>query len=166
MKCFSDETRRKMSESAKARCTEEWRRARSEALETKLDTKLISTMYESGMTQTEIAAALGTTQKIIWRHMKNHGIKARVAKKRDQTGPRNLMWKGEYASYSAFHLRVYMAKGKASDYGCSVCGKTNKDGTSYDWANLTGRYDDIEDYAPMCRSCHRKYDKGRRRKNA
>jgi hypothetical protein len=32
----------------------------------------------------------------------------------------------------------------------------------YEWANLTGRYDDVKDYARMCISCHRKYDKKRR----
>ena len=29
---------------------------------------------------------------------------------------------------------------------------------NYDWANLTGHYDDPNDYKRMCRSCHWKYD--------
>ena len=29
----------------------------------------------------------------------------------------------------------------------------------YDYANLTGHYEDIDDYKPMCRSCHWRYDK-------
>jgi hypothetical protein len=34
--------------------------------------------------------------------------------------------------------------------------------TWYDWANLTGNYDDIWDFAPMCRLCHSHYDYARR----
>jgi len=32
----------------------------------------------------------------------------------------------------------------------------------YEWCNLTGKYEDIMDYARMCIPCHRKYDKKRR----
>jgi hypothetical protein len=66
----------------------------SERLATKLDTELIRQMYEDGATQTEIGERLGVSQKVIWRHMKNHGIKARVAAKRNQYGPNNDSWKG------------------------------------------------------------------------
>ena len=41
---------------------------------------------------------------------------------------------------------------------CEVCGTTDKK-KNYDWANLTGKFNDPEDYKRMCRSCHRKYDK-------
>jgi len=40
---------------------------------------------------------------------------------------------------------------------CDVCG-TTEPGKHYDWANLTGRYEDVNDYKRMCRSCHFKHD--------
>ena len=161
MKKHSLETRQKMSESAKKRCTDSWRKMRSEKLSTNLDTNLVRFLYDGGMTQAEIAKQLGVTQKIIWRHMLNNGITTRVAAKRNQRKELNHMWKGKEASYKAFHLRVKMEKGTAASHGCSVCGTTDKSKT-YDWANLTGLYFDVSDYSPMCRSCHRKYDKKRR----
>lgn len=165
MKHFSNETRKKMSVAAKARCTDEWRKKRSDELSTPLDTDAVRNMYESGMTQAEIAECLGVSQKVIWRHMKNHSIKARTPARRNQVGESNHMWKGSAASYKAFHLRVNSERGKAKEYGCSMCGRTDSD-VCYDWANLSGNYDDINDYAPMCRSCHRKYDRERKCKNA
>ena len=150
-----------MSISAKARCTDEWRKNMSAKTETPLDSSKIREMYVSGMTQEEIAIALGTTQKVIWRHMKNHNIPARKAAKRNQFLSCNHMWKGENATYGAKHMRVYHSLGKASDYGCCMCGRKDTS-ASYDWANLSGNYDDINDYAPMCRSCHRKYDYSRK----
>lgn len=40
---------------------------------------------------------------------------------------------------------------------CEKCG-TNEPNKTYDWANLTGNYDDVNDYKMMCRSCHFKMD--------
>lgn len=163
MKQFTEETRKKMSISAKARCTDDWRKRKSAETETPLDSDEIRKMYNSGMSQTEIADALGTTQKVIWRHMKNHNIPARKAAKRNQSLSDNHMWKGEHATYGAKHMRVYHSLGRAADYGCCICGR--KDTLArYDWANLSGNYDDINDYAPMCRSCHKKYDNSRKMK--
>lgn len=161
MKYFSAKTRQKMSDSAKARCSPEWRKMMSERYSTMLDTERVRELYESGMTQDEVAKELGVTRKIVWRHMKNNGIKARIPINRNQNHEQNHMWKGDDASYKAFHLRVKADKGSAKEYGCSVCGR-NDDEAFYDWANLTGHYEDINDYAPMCRSCHRQYDKKRR----
>lgn len=163
MKCFSEETRRKMSESAKKRCTKEWRKRQSERLSTPLNTDLIKEMYYGGMTQGEIADELGVSQKVIWKHMKNHNIKTRKAAKRNQYLSANHMWKGNDASYKAFHQRLKSHFGSAKSLGCSVCG-THEDSVWYDWANLTGNYGDLNDYAPMCRSCHRQYDKKKRGK--
>jgi hypothetical protein len=160
MKEFSFQTRNQMSESARQRCTLEWRNRKSKMMETPLNTEAIRKMYEEGHTQAEIAQTLGVSQKVIWKHMKNHGIAARVAAKREQSGPHNHMWKGKSASYQAMHLRVQAKRGKASQYPCCICGTTNES-ESFDWANLTGRYDDINDYAPMCRKCHREYDRSR-----
>jgi hypothetical protein len=114
----------------------------------------VERLYADGLTQGEIAKAIGTTQKVIWRLMKRHGIDARVAAKRNQFGSANHMWKGDDASKYAFHRRLYSRHGKPSK--CSACGTTGAE--HYDYANLSGRYEDMDDYAPMCRSCHWKYD--------
>lgn len=114
----------------------------------------VKALYTAGKTQSEIAEIIGTTQKVIWNLMRRHNIKARVAAKRDQWGANNHMWKGDDASKYAFHRRLYTRHGKPEK--CSVCGTTESD--NYDYANLTGRYEDLDDYAPMCRSCHWKYD--------
>lgn len=41
----------------------------------------VRTMYADNLTQHEIAAELGTTQKVIFNLMRRHGIEARVAAK-------------------------------------------------------------------------------------
>jgi len=94
LKEFSEETRRKMSESAKKRCTSEWRKARSLMQSTPLDIELVKIMYKSGMTQKEVAEKLGVQQKAIWRCMKNNGIKSRSCAVRNQYGNKNSYWKG------------------------------------------------------------------------
>ncbi len=112
-------------------------------------------LYAQGLTQSEIAVMVGTSQKVVWRLMVRHSITARVAGKRDQRGPKNSSWKGDQASYSALHLRVTAARG--AEKRCDVCG-TSDPKRQYDWANLTGNYADIWDYKRMCRSCHWKHD--------
>lgn len=115
----------------------------------------VSEAYEGGATQREIANELGMTQKMIWRLMLRHNIPRRVAAKRDQRGPKNHMWRGNDASYRAIHQRLYKTRGQPQH--CDRCGASGS-GRAYDWANLTGRYDDPSDYQRMCRSCHWKYD--------
>lgn len=114
----------------------------------------VRSYYEIGHTQHEIAGKLGVTQKVIFNVMRRHGLKARVAAKRDQWGPNNHAWKAADATKYAFHRRLYSRFGKPSK--CTVCGTTSS--TNYDYANLTGKYEDMSDYAVMCRSCHWKYD--------
>lgn len=113
-------------------------------------------LYSDGMTQSEIADALDVTQKIVWRLMRHHGINARPAVVRDSiVGERHPNWKGSDAGYQAMHLRLYRLKGAPSV--CDVCGTTDER-HNYDWANLSGHYEDPDDYARMCRFCHRRYD--------
>jgi len=114
----------------------------------------VSRLYAQNMTQTEIAKQLNTTQKIVWNLMRRHGIKARVAAKRNQYGENNASWKGDKAGYAAFHRRLYAAFGKPTK--CAVCNTEESD--NYDYANLSGEYQNIDDYLPMCRSCHWQYD--------
>jgi len=114
----------------------------------------VAGLYSAGRTQGEIAAEVGLSQKVVWNLMRRHGLKARIAAKRDQFGEKNHAWKGDGAGYQAFHRRLYARFGKPS--ACSACGTL--DAEHYDYANLTGRYEDLNDYAPMCRSCHWKLD--------
>lgn len=120
----------------------------------------VAALYASGMTQGEVGAAVGLSQKVIFNVMRRHGIEPRPAAKRDQRGERNHSWKGSDAGYKALHLRVQAERGTPSR--CGRCGSTDDPGIVYEWANLTGRYDDVFDYERMCRSCHRQYDAGRR----
>lgn len=122
----------------------------------KIDLEKAISLYESGMTHYEVAIELETTRKVIWQRFKNHGYKSRVAKKRNQWGGNNHAWKGNDASYACFHKRVHRLKGMPKK--CEECG-TEDESRSYDWANLTGKYNNPDDYKRMCRSCHWKYDK-------
>lgn len=121
-----------------------------------VDTDKIKTLYLSGMTQCEIAEELGVTQKVIWHRLKEIGVRCRSAFKRNQVGVKNSSWKGSGATYAAFHYRLYVLRGCPKK--CEVCG-TGDEKKTYDWANLTGQYDNPDDYKRMCRSCHWKYDK-------
>jgi hypothetical protein len=72
-----------------------------------------------------------------------------------RAGAANVAWRGTDASYGAKHTRVHRARGKADH--CERCGKSDLDAT-YNWANLTGNYDDVWDYESMCVPCHAAYD--------
>lgn len=113
--------------------------------------------FEKQMTQVEIADHYGKTQKMVFSWFKKHKIKSRIARKRNQIGESNHSWKGNKATYAAFHYRVEAVRGKP--HYCSACGTLNA--TRYEWANLTGKYEDLNDYARMCIKCHRAYDKKR-----
>jgi hypothetical protein len=111
-------------------------------------------LYEAGLTQTEVAQKLGTTQKVIWRAFKNAGYESRVAKKRNQFGENNDSWRADKAGYAALHYRVEKTRGKP--LCCEVCETTNA--KRYEWANINGNYADIDDYVRMCKSCHASFD--------
>lgn len=126
-------------------------------------TEMIDTvrqMYEAGHTQREIATAINSTQRIVYRLMKVHGIEARPSQPRNRWGSDNPNWRGSNASYGAWHRRVIRAKGQPSQ--CSRCGTSEPD-IRYEWANLTGNYEDPDDYERMCIRCHNDYDGMRRR---
>lgn len=59
--------------------------------------------FQLGMSQSEIAAKYGTTQKVVWRAMSKLSMPTRVAAKRNQIGSNNSSWKGG---------RVLVAKSK------------------------------------------------------
>jgi len=152
----SKETRRRMSESAKARCTPEWRRAASlRGMALKDETKIVD-CYVAGLTQLEVASKFKIGRKVVENALRRSDVKPRRAIKRNQIGPNNPRWNGKSATLSCKHRRLYRAFGQPSK--CDVCGTTDKS-KSYDWANLTGDYDNPADFKRMCRSCHWKHDK-------
>lgn len=75
-----------------------------------------------------------------------------------QRGEKHYEWKGRKATYSAFHKRVARQRGKAMKCEQADCPKTSR---RYEWASLTKRYHDINDYLQMCKACHARYDKVR-----
>lgn len=121
---------------------------------------MVRSLYGGGMTIREVAAEVGLSAKVVYRVMQNHGIQRRAAIKRNQRGRNNDSWRGGKAGYAAFHYRLRALRGRPKR--CEVCG-TSSPAKWYDWANLTGRYDDPSDFKRMCRSCHRTYDNQRRR---
>lgn len=125
-----------------------------------IDIAEMTRLYQSGLSQTEVAEQMGVTQKSVHKAMRRHGIEARPAIKRDQRRERNSTWKGDGAGYQAFHRRLDSLFGKPRQ--CEVCG-TSEESRTYEWANLTGYYEDINDYKRMCRHCHRQYDAARRK---
>lgn len=123
---------------------------------TKVNVKELIRLYQSGMSQTEVAEEMKLSQKLVWHRLKENNIKCRIAAPRNQKGDKNNNWKGKEASYAAFHYRLRALKGRPKK--CEVC-YTEDTTRQYDWANLTGKYDDPDDYKRMCRSCHWKHDK-------
>lgn len=116
-------------------------------------------MYEAGHSMAEVAELTGTTVKILQRLMPRHGIERRGLGKRDQQAGKNDSWRGDQAGYSAMHLRVITARGRPQ---VCVCCDTTDPTIRYEWANLSGHYEDIHDYARLCPRCHRRLDARRR----
>lgn len=117
---------------------------------------LVRGMYAAGHTVREIDLALGAgfkAQRLVERFVEQR----RPAIPRDQTGERNGYWQGGH-DRTAQHDRVRRLRGRPSE--CYECGRT--DGR-FEWANLTGRYHDVNDYTRLCPGCHRRYDALRRR---
>ena len=122
----------------------------------KIDIGKAIELYETGLTQEEVAKELNTTQKVIWQRFKDANYRCRIAAKRDQWGIKNHMWKGKNATYAAKHYRLYKILGMPRK--CQICGTVDKK-KKYEWANLSGDFDNPKDYKRMCKSCHAKYDK-------
>ena len=59
-------------------------------------------------------------------------------------------------TYSGAHDRVRRLRGPADRciFGCIA--------RRYEWANLTGDYPNVNDYAQMCGTCHNRYDQARK----
>lgn len=62
--------------------------------------------YQSGKTLEESALYFSVTVKVISNILKRNGVPARKAAKRDQTGEKNLMWKGGKTKNKAGYILV------------------------------------------------------------
>ena len=63
-------------------------------------------------------------------------------------------WRGDKAGTMAMHEWVKRHKGKAVEYICEHCGKQ-----ASEWSNVDHSYKrKLEDYTPLCSSCHKIYD--------
>lgn len=82
------------------------RKCKVESQKDKFDESKMLELYESGMTQEEVAKELGTTQKVIYKRMKKLGYKARPAIKRNQNGEFNDNWKGGRVKHSNGYVYV------------------------------------------------------------
>lgn len=128
-----------------------------------LDMKIRSEMvakYSSGASQSEIAKQYGISQPDVCLILRNtEGYKPRNRAKRNQAGASHPLWKAEGIAYKGAHSRVKRYRGTPSK--CEHC-HSEDSALTFDWANLTGRFGDTEDYVRLCRSCHRKFDDSRR----
>lgn len=74
-------------------------------------------------------------------------------------GKKGRTWKvGGPVSYFQYHLRVRQQRGQPQH--CEQC-KTTDPVKRYEWANLSGNYEDLNDYIRLCASCHRRKDRGK-----
>lgn len=71
-------------------------------------------------------------------------------------GPGSVLYKEKDITYSGAHQRVSRYRKKRGV--CEECGCNGVD-IIYDWANISGKYWDVDDYRELCRSCHIKQDR-------
>lgn len=92
-----------------------------------------------------------------WNKGIHTGLIPKTAFKKDDirlVGEVHHNWKGDNASYTAFHIWIRGRLGKPKK--CMFCKKKDH----LQWANQSGCYmRDIHDYISLCYWCHRKYDK-------
>jgi hypothetical protein len=63
----------------------------------------------------------------------------------------------EHVKYSAIHMWVASKLGRPQK--CEKCGGTDRSPRSYQWANISGKYErDLKDWVRLCKPCHMKFD--------
>lgn len=91
-------------------------------------------------------------------HVKSFAESVKRLGKRN--GDKAPNWRGEKVGYRAIHNWMETLLGKPSK--CDHCHITTA--KRFDWANVSGQYKrDVSDWLRLCRSCHRKYDDGKRK---
>lgn len=82
--------------------------------------------------------------------------KVRLKMSQNKQNEKNFNWKGENAKKMTKHAWVRNKRGKAKEYTCVICNERRAE----DWSNIDHQYRRVlEDYRPLCRKCHYKYDK-------
>lgn len=99
----------------------------------------------------DLAKKMGRTKPFICRQAKELGLT-------DQKSSRPYAERENSNPYNKYHARVRSLRG--APHKCEICGEDNPR-KQYDWANMTGEYENPDDYKRMCKLCHRKYDKNR-----
>jgi hypothetical protein len=93
----------------------------------------------------------------IYKRTKEHNLKLGLIRKGKNAGKNNKEWKGEDASYVAFHQWVVQWKGRPDT--CEKCGKSGLTGHKIHWANIDHKYRRVlDDYIRLCAGCHYEYD--------
>lgn len=118
--------------------------------------------YEgAAMSTAEMGRKYGVSDTTIIKTLQRYGIARRRQGHNGDCarGARNPHWKGRKVGYTAAHDRVRRARGTPAV--CEDCPKQGGSPRGYHWANLTGRYWDLEDYRRLCAKCHRTFDKSR-----
>jgi hypothetical protein len=105
--------------------------------------------YKSNGELSELAALMKRDKTYICMQAKKLGLTSR-------SSYRPYAEKEGANPYFKFHYRVRKLKG--SPHKCEACG-TDSLTEFYEWANLTGDFENPDDYKRMCRKCHRKHDK-------
>ncbi|MGW8796650.1 hypothetical protein ACWGN9_05970 [Streptomyces sp. NPDC055775] len=102
-----------------------------------------------------------------------NGVTVNCADREHHADPRAGRFQGDVPAYGTVHNWVAAKRGRAKDHPCLLCGAT-----AAHWAYLHGAPDqllgpagthedgmpyavDVEQYEPMCRSCHRRWDNAR-----
>lgn len=117
-------------------------------------------LHTLGWSQRRIAVHLGTSRACVKGCLLRMGVSPRPFFDRPYaSGDRHHRWLGARARYGALHDRVRRVRGPATHCNEANCTRRS---VVFEWANLTGRYEDPSDYRQMCRSCHRRYDRARR----
>ncbi|MFC5216181.1 hypothetical protein [Streptomyces coerulescens] len=116
--------------------------------------------------------ACGGVAKVL--HIKNvrTGLTQNCAERDWHADPRAGRFKGEHAAYATVHHWVARVKGSASSHSCHGCGAPAEQ-----WAYMHGTADvkadaegkdagspfapDVEQYEPMCRRCHKAWDRAK-----
>lgn len=114
-------------------------------------------LWKQGLSETEIAEALGENRKTIAEWRLRQGLESRAPK---LVLEKHGCWTGDGASYGAVHQRLRSQRGRADVFDCEWCGEPAKH-WAYDYAcpnaktSEHGTYTtDLDHYQPLCVLCH------------
>jgi len=108
----------------------------------------------------------GVKGRSAWRRPKGVHLSPATEFQPGQTaGNRNWRWNGgpgqryiDRPGYRAIHLALVRRRGRAASYSCAFADATCKG--RMEWACISQQYRDEDDFMPLCRSHHLRYDGG------